>query len=716
MPPSQYEIPLYGTPSDRLLGWCLSALQEGEAWLKTQGPSRTWEADLKMLSAPDGADEIMGMSNTGYNKGKRVARELVASLANFRHEGEFKVTWDQSLYDQAHTLTNLDTNWYRTTFVNVHHRRALQYAVGMGTAYLWQTWDSHFWNQYRGDIRLQALSPQDVTFVQLPKDHDIQRAYAVIIREELPLNLAKAVYGRTNRAFAEGLRPDRDTPGWLQKGLQKVQQFLSPALRVAGRMQKDNAGSFPTVDIFHLYTLDQSVNETPFPVPMGLWSPDGKPLTNWSYKVPALDDPILTDQINPATGNPFTVPATPEHCLLFPLRRYTLFSRTAVGYDGTAPNWHGEVPLARIRFNDWAWEALGASLVGETRTMQAGIEALMRAVEDSASARLDPPAIYDDSRVSSSWAQSFNPRKAGARAGADINSGKIIDYPFPPENFNVPTWIPDWIKQQEDRIDYMTGIRDLVAVVKAQQIPGADTLEKLMEMAGPIVQDLVRALEQPLHQLGDWRKAYYFQFYTRQRMLTITGPDGVDQDVLYLPEQLIPLHGAINAEGVWAPTETPAQQRARIGMDTPEQRNTRLRRSLDEFRYHVTESGINEIHRMSTKLFYIQLMKTGFPISWWTFAKVAQIPNFGPPPEGTNTEMERWIAQKQIEIDLQVDLQKQVQARLGGMGADGGQIAPGGTPGNASPGQAGPGRPQTFQRSPRIESKDQGTRSTITTS
>jgi hypothetical protein len=715
MPTSQYEIPLYGVPTDRVHGWCLEAVAEGEAWLKVQRPSKDWEAVLAMLSATDGSEDVSGMSNTGYNKGKRIARELVASLANFRHEGEFKVTWDQSLYDQAHTLTQLDRNWYRATFANLAHRSALQYAVAMGTGYLLETWDKHFWSPYRGDIRLAAYSPNDITFVQLPKDHNIQRAYAVLIREELPINLARAIYGETNLAFANGLTPDREAPGWLAKGLQKMQQFLSPALRVAGRMKRDEQSSFPTVDIFHMYTLDRSINETAFPMAMGAKG------TNWAYTVPALGDPMPTDLINPATGNAFTTPATAAECRLFPLRRYTIFSRGGgICYDGSSPHWHGDVPLARIRFNDWAWEALGGSLVGEVRTMQTGIEALMRNVEDSAAARLDPPMIYDDTKVSGTWAQSFNPRRAGARAGADINSGDVVRYPVDVGVYDVPAWIPEHIKSQEDRMDYVTGVRDLVAVAKAQQIPGADTLEKLMEMAGPIVQDLVRALEQPLQQLGDWRRAYYYQFYTRQRMLTVTGPDGVDEDVQYTPEQLIPLQGGVKAAdtGKWTFTETPDQRDKRVALDTPEQRNTRLRRALSEFHYHVTESGINEIHRMSTKLFYIQLMKLGFPISWWTFAKIAQIPNFGPPPEGTNTEMERWVAQRHMQIDLDVTLQQEMQEAMGGAP---GAVQPGGTPGNAPPaggggGEPGPGRPNSFAKSPRLQSKDGGTRSTITTS
>lgn len=718
-----YEIPRFGNTPERVLGWCLEAQQEGEAWLKSQRPSRDWEAVLAMLSATDGGDTTTGgLSQTGYNKGKRVARELVASLSNFRYAGEYKVTWDQSLYDVAHMLTDLDENWYRTTFAYTPLRKCLQYGVGLGTGYLLETWDKHFWGPYRGDIRLTAYGPGDVTFVQLPRDHNIQRAYAVIIREELPINLAKAIYGETNAAFARNLTPDRETPGWLAKGLQKVQQFISPALRVAGRMQRDVQGSFPTVDIFHMYTLDRSINDTGFPVPMGPHK-DGKPTTNWSYQVPALGDALPTDLNNPATGNKFTTPATEAECRLFPLRRYTIFSRTGLCYDDTSPWWHGDVPLARVRFNDWAWEALGGSLVGETRTMQVGIENLMRMIEDSAAARLDPPMIYDDTKVASSWAQSFNPRKAGARAGADINQGKIVEYPVDPAIYNVPEYIPEWIKAQEDRIDYMTGVRDLVAVAKAQQIPGADTLEKLMEMAGPIVQDLVRALEEPLQQLGDWRKAYYFQYYTRQRMLTVAGPDGVDQDVKYTPESLIPVTKGFDEDTQrWIAIESDADKLKRVAGDDAATRTTRLRRSLDEYRYAVTESGINEIHRMTTKLFYIQLMKEGFPISWWTFAKIAQIPNFGPPPAGTNTEMERWIAQRHMVIELDVELQQQAAAAMGPPAGAEGEIAPGGTPGNAPPpggdtgAGGGPGRPNSYKKAPKLQSKDGGTRSTISTS
>ncbi len=700
MPTSQYTMPAFGTAGLLLHGWCLEAVQEGRAWLQAQQPVRGWEPVRAMLSSVDGGDQLplQGGSQVGYNKGKRIAKELVATLSNFTHEGEYAPVWskDAGVTNVANTLTQLDRNWALKTVANNGHRAGLQYAVGMGTGYWHQTWDSTYWGASRGDIRLSSIDPADVTFIQLPKSHDIQRAYAVIIREELPINLAKATYVRTNPGFAAALSPDRDQPGWLARGLQKVQQFVSPALRVAGRMGQQNQASFPTVDIFHMYTLDGSTNNGPVPMPMGAFG------TNWSYSVPALGDPIKLGTMNPATGQPFTRSAEHADTLMFPLRRYTIFSRTGVCYDGSSPYWHGAVPLSRIRYNDWPWEALGSTLVGETKSMQDGIIAIMRMVEDSIAARLDPPAVYDDNVVSKSWAQAFNPRRAGVRGAAPLTQGMPIQYPFQPGQFDVPEWITNWVAAQEERMDYMASTRDIVAIAKAQQIPGADAMEKLLEMAGPIVQDMIKAVATPLWELGQWRKDLYFQFYTRARMITIVGTDGVPgENVQFTPEAL---------RGKNPPGESPQDETQRV------------RGYLEDFEYSVSESGLTAINRMTQKLFYLQLMKLGFPISWWTYAKIAQIPNFGPAPEGTHNEMERWVAQQHIQSELQTDLaMQQAQATGGILGPDGKPVssggAPGGGPGEGSggPGKENRGRPQSLKQAPKIESKDGGTRSTVTT-
>lgn len=701
MPTTNYTIPTIGTSGDHVHGWCMEAVAEGDAWLRSQYPSMDWEKALRALSGPGSqSDPLAGASQLSYKRSKRTAREMVASLSQFRHYGETKPCWDQALFDIAYTLNGLDESWYRQPTQHDEHRRGIQYAVALGTGYWWQTWDKYAHGRSRGDIRMTALSPQDVTFIQLPKDGDIQRAYGVLVREELPINLAKAIYGPQNRGFADNLVPDRMEPGWLAKGLQKVQQFLSPALRAAGRMTQEQQGSFPTVDIWHLYTMDGSINQGPLPIEMG---PKG---TNWSYTVPALGDPLPTGIMNPATGEEFTSAAQEDDCLLFPLRRLTIFSRTGVCYDGTSPYWHGQAPIARLRFSDWAWEALGSSQIADILPLEEGIVALMRLIEDNHAARLDPPLLFDDTLVSSTWAQALSGKKAGARAAAPLMQGEPVKPLLPPDYYHVDAGIYNWIEMLENRMDYLSGVRDMVAIAKAQQIAGADALEKLLEMAGPIVQELVRAVETPLTVLGQQRISLFFQFYTKARVITATGADPLDKehygklfDSQFVPEKLVKL----------VPGEDPVT------------RTKRARGLIEQFTYQVSQSGINEINRMSQRLLYMQALKIGQPVSWWSMAKILGQPNFGPEPEGTNTELERWIAQKRIEMDLQIDLAKMTQEATAAMGMGGGPEGAG-VPANSQgaaqtpSGQSGPGRPAGFEKAPHLVQKDGGTRSTIATS
>lgn len=667
---------------------------------------------MQFLNGPDGSGGIADMSNCQYPLVKRLFREQVASLSSFKHAGEFKVLWDNTLYDTAHLLTQLDRNWDRTCNASEAHREGMQYACGLGTAYWLEEWDPTFWGPNRGDVRLSALGPANVTFVQLPSNRDIQGAYMVLIKREVPLNLARREWMTKNPGFAMSLQPDRDAPsqGWIQKGLQRVQQFLSPALRVAGRTGQNQQASFPVVDIWTAYTLDSSVNEGIGPIKMGA---DG---TNWQYEVPAIGDPVPQGIPNPRTGQEFTLPAKRGDCLLFPLRRMTIFSSTGVAYDGSSPWWHGEVPVARVWFNDLPWNAIGGSTVADGESMEQGVVALMRGMEDSAAARLDPPMLYDENLVSRSFAEVFNTKKAGTKAQANLAAGDPVKFPVDPHTYDIGQWIPQFIEAQERRIKYLLGIDDITALAKTKQIPGADTLGKLMEMAGPLVEDMVGAIVKPLTQLGEWRKAYFLQFYGEARIIETVGPDDGAEQISTtefisnkLRAQLFREDGSRRSSFQFLPEMFGSMEGLSAG-----QRKQKLKRLLSEFYYEVTESGLTQISRMETILLYLQASDRGQPISWWDFAKAARLPNFGPPPEGTNTMLERWQAQQHIQIEMEVEKAKQLAQMQQDL-----QMASGMPPGDAG-GEAlngkPVGRPPSFSASPRLQQKDHGTRSTITTS
>jgi hypothetical protein len=175
--------------------------------------------------------------------------------------------------------------------------------------------------------------------------------------------------------------------------------------------------------------------------------------------------------------------------------------------------------------------------------------------------------------------------------------------------------------------------------------------------------------------------------------MSLSGPGSDEEDFYFQPDLIVP---------AGPPGETAEQSRDRRKL------------FLHQFHYHLSQSGVNELHRMTTKLFYLQLMKAGFPISWWTFAKIAQIPNFGPEPQGKDgrpvaNELERWVAQQRIMQDLAQDaMQSQIEAQAAGAQSAG--LPPGVTPPRPV------GRPPTNQKEPRLVSKDGGARSTVITS
>ena len=112
---------------------------------------------------------------------------------------------------------------------------------------------------------------------------------------------------------------------------------------------------------------------------------------------------------------------------------------------------------------------------------------------------------------------------------------------------------------------------------------------------------------------------------------------------------------------------------------------------------------------MTRKLFMLQLMKVGFPLSWWTQAELFDVKNFGPcmipdPETGGTREAKNEIERYMVQLEIQARI---AQAMSGGGG------------GGKGKGKGGPrGRPESFQQPPTMEQKSgaAGTRSTVRTS
>jgi hypothetical protein len=696
---NDYICPRAAAPDAEKITFVEKVVAEGESFLQQQSPYGDIQKSLDIMRGKTDEKIPEKLSKVSSNRLKRQVREIVASMANLRPMWGYKS--DNPRYEeQAQVLNRLILGWWHHTFADRKIREALQYAAVCGTGYLSPRWEKDFMGiAGRGDIELDVLAYDQVIPYQLPHDNDLQKAYAVAIKRPTPINVARAMYPE----FADLLQPDRARPRGMKKGLSKVQRFLSPVLTRfgLGGVTNERETNFPEVDVINLYVRDTSINTSGHRQPMGM------PGTSWYYEVPSLGDEVPTGErvpspdgaIDPATGGPLMLslsrPATYEDCRLYPNLRLITCTSTCVLYDGPSYWWHGKVPVVQFRLDDWPWDFLGSSVVKDGIALQESNTSLLRAIDDAANARLRPPMRYDENSVSQSLMTRFDPRQGGQTIGVNMAMGNPIEPVLPAEFYDVPDWLLQHVKDNEARIDYLMGVQDMTALAKARQTPAADTVEKIQEMAGPLLTDMSRNMERSLRDLGDMVKAHFFQFYHTSRRIQLLGADGVlEEDFYFEPGDMVPSH-LPGEDATAGPSRANLMERARYHQSN--------------FIFHITPGSMHEITQMSRKMFYMQLSRNGFPLSPWTQGDVYNIPNMGQPPEDAKNEIDKFFAYQKMTAEFQLKMQLEAaqiqQAAMAAMAPPqmiaGAAAHQGGVPGDG--GNPGPGRKPSGQTPPHQE-------------
>lgn len=719
MSQTQYICPTQTATEDYRIGWLKEAVREGESFIRNQTGASDFRIAKDVIAGVNTGKMPTSLSNINVNLTKRLIRDIVATMSNIRPLWGYS-TDNAKMEGQAEVLNKLLQSWYLGAYADRAIKKSLQYAAAMGSGWIGPDWKSHYWTRGRGDIQLVVNSPEDVLPVQLPSDMDIQRAYAVTIREEVPINLARAMFP----TLAGKIIPDRQAPSGLRKGLTKMGAFLSPVLnRFAAdqRAKKAVDSVFPVVDIYQTYILDLSVNEGPSPLIMG------EPGTYWNYTVPVLGS-MIPDGKSPSGQDLFRA-ATPEDSMIYPFRRLVTWCNSGLLRDGPSYWWHGMFPRVKMTLDDWAWEFLGYGMTRDLNSIQNDSNEIRRAVSDSTKGRLRPALQYDDRSIAQGMMEALDVRQPGQAVGVDMTSGQkqitpILDAAY----YDVPQFVFEGLDKNDEIMKYLSGVNDMTAISKAAQIPSSDTVEKIMDMAGPMVTDMSRGMESGLGQLGEMIKCMFFEFYTAPRRLQVLGENGITvQDGDYFePGKLTPSH---------MPNENPDN-----GPST-KSNVERARHYMNSFFFKITPNSLHQITQLSRKLLYVQLQKAGVPIDPWTMAEVMDIANFGEPPQGAVTVMQRFVAWEKMKGELQAAVQAKaqeilqaeqlkmamaVQGAMGGgappqPGQNGGQT--GGSPEGSGPnptkyspalGVNPPGRPAEMHGNPKLVQKDGGTRSTIT--
>ncbi len=645
----EYTMPTAAMTEDNRLRFLREAVISGETFIRNQPAAMDFDKAKNIISGWNETKIPQQLSRVNVNLTKRLIRDVVSTMSNLRPLWGYK-TDNPEQDTTAAILNKLLISWYQTSYADRIIKKALQYAAVYGTGYLGPDWKKDHWTRGRGEIVLKAYSPENVIPYQVPDDGDIQRAYIVTFREEVPINLARAMFP----TMAEKIQPDRVSPSGLRRGLGKMASFLSPVLNRFGaqsRAKKSVEKVFPVVDMYQSYILDLSINLGPEPRVMG------EPGTYWNYIVPALGHPVKDPShpggwLHPATGQPVPAgfrPASVEDAMLYPFRRLVTWCQSTVLRDGPSYWWHGMVPAVKIRMDSWAWEFLGFSMTRDLSSIDESSNTIRRAIDDSTNARLRPPLMYDEkSSISQGMMESLDIRVPGQAIGVDFtNSENPIRPIVPVEFFSVPDSAFKVIAGNDETMKYIAGVNDMTAITKAAQLPSSDTVEKIFEQAGPMVTDISRNLEAELGPLGEMIKCMFFEFYTVRRRIEVLGNDGVTQEdsTYFDPGSMVPSH---------LPGENPEEGSIFSVIE-------RARRHMDNFYFQITPNSLHQITQMSRKLLYIQLQKAGIPMDPWTLAEVMDIPNFGRPPKGANTVMERWVAYERMKGEMTAFIQAKTQ-------------------------------------------------------
>jgi hypothetical protein len=373
--------------------------------------------------------------------------------------------------------------------------------------------------------------------------------------------------------------------------------------------------------------------------------------------------------------------------LLYPYRRLLISSEACVMYDGPSFDWHGRFPGVPFSTDRWPWEPLGFSMVRDGYKLQEAMTEIERGTMDKERAKLDLPLGYDINSVTKKEAQQFDPMQPRNRIGFD---GSQVAEPFKmPVDLRVYETNAQTLAFYEllkNAMNEQLGINDALALAKARM--AGDDMQKVLEAAGPIIEDMSRSMEPPMREIADQVKFLVLQHVPPARLMQTVGEDNMTLEPFdYNPDTMVPSHLPGEDPGTGAEpkhSSTGKIERARI--------------FAANLRFVITPRSLHEITQMSQRLMLIQLKKAGVQIDSQTIADACNVPNYG--DIKGSTVREKWENEQEQNLMFAARMKE-----LGMSLTEQGGMNPAGA---AAGGKQQEGRPSSGQQSPELKSKPDG--------
>lgn len=681
LPGMEWQCVPAAATEDRKLGWLNSACEEGAAWLRSQRGYSDFSKALDVFAGKDRSVTTASYrSRLSVNRLKRNVREVTGTLAKLRPMWGY-YSENDAYRSSAELMNKVARAWYLKRRVDRSVKDALSWAAATGRGWARPVYRRDRHGTGHGDIYLDTYGAPSVLPVQLPASGDWQEAYAVTILDEMPVAKAHGMFPQ----FQDRLRPTSSRYWYQNDSVRRASQgnWLQRAFGMFKRDQTRNELSDLLIPIRRTWVLDLTINKTGSPIPMG------EPGSSWAYNVPSVGQDIFVGL--DLHGNKMYRKADENDARLYPNRRLLISTPDVMLYDGPAFDWHGMFPAVSFALDSYPWEPAGFSLVHDGFEINESQKEIYRGCMDKIRAQLRPSVAFDTNAVAMNEARAFDPMQPDARIGYDGST--VEKQPFQqvmdPAALEITPQMLEYLKILDAALDSQMAINDVMALAQARAASSMGDLEKMMEANhGPIIEDMSRSMEAPMADLGEMVKYDFLQYYNVPRVMQIVGPEGMTLETFdYDPASMVPSH--LQGESAEGPSPTSQSDRARI-----------LARNLE---FYILPNTLHELTQMQMKLGLIQLRKAGLMIDSQTIAEAWQVPNFGT-IEG-NTVIERFRNEKQMELELAARMQEVAK------GLNLGQ-----PPGAAGAGKQPEGRPPSGNAPPKLQSKDNGTRSSITES
>lgn len=562
-------------------------LESSKAYLRSNKAWQVADINRKILWGDNYLNNLSDDTRIEIHKLRRQGREIVGNAANIRPN--FSIRTPKSDDDSANksaTYEDLKEDWWQRLFIDRTFKEGTQEAA-CSIGYLW-LWPKPDPNTGQIEITPEAKAYNEVYPYQMGADNNIDKAYSITVRCEIPINQFREEFPE----YADSITPDRSAPSYLGKGLFRKAQNKAKGLRAAlrrGLERKTDSiadPSFPTVDVFYTWTRDITINRTGKAIRMGTLNATGDLMGHESYEVPSYELGVNR----------------PKDCKLFPFRRLTIWTWGQILFDGP-PKWicFG-VPVAELRFERLPKEWMGIPVLNDGRSLEAAINKMINSIKERIEAKAEFPIGIDETFAQGNKQIMQRLMKYGLRAlkgkGIKLNFRAIqkpIQALFDKDLFGIEQHEFEVIKDLMEMQDYVVGTNDYSNIQRKNQIPAADTQEALIQSLGVLSVDHEREISLGVARFGRIWLQFAPQVYTLKKRLTIIGSPAMDlKDIDYDPENLVP-------------SSDPKKDNKPYWV--------RLKEHLEKFNLIAMPGSLQERQSVTNKLTLLQMLKSGVPIS-----------------------------------------------------------------------------------------------------